>query len=170
MRFKENPLNKLHSFAFYALITPAIALGSSAALAQQSTGSQVEQNPSDMQKTQGDMKSPAKAPQTAQSGMQKADYMGTAPANGIHASNLIGARVVTAGDEEVGAVSDLIIDQDGQVVGVVIGVGGFLGMGEKDVAIGWDSVQKTGNADELELRIDQSRESLQSAPEFETQK
>jgi len=163
-------MNKLQSFAFYALITPAIALGSSAALAQQSTGSQVEQNPQGMQKKQGDMKSSTKMPQTAQSRMQNTGYMDTAPGNGIHASNLIGATVTTAGDEEVGAVSDLIIDQDGQVVGLVIGVGGFLGMGEKDVAIGWDSVQRTGNADELELRIDQSRESLQSAPEFEIQK
>ncbi|MFO7528296.1 MAG: PRC-barrel domain-containing protein [Marinobacter sp.] len=163
-------MNKLHSFAFYALITPAIALGSSSALAQQSTGSQVEQTQPGMQKNQGDMKSSTKAPQTAQSPMQNTGYMGTAPANSIHASNLIGAEVISAGDEKVGAVSDLIIDQNGQVVGFVIGVGGFLGMGEKDVAIGWDDVQKSDNADELELRIDQSRESLLNAPEFKTQK
>jgi hypothetical protein len=42
-------------------------------------------------------------------------------------------------------------------------------MGAKDVAIGWDDVQKSGSANELELRIDQSRESLLSAPEFETE-
>ncbi|MCL7945376.1 PRC-barrel domain-containing protein [Marinobacter sp. ATCH36] len=169
-------MKKLHSFAFYALMTPAIALGSSAALAQQSTGSQVEQDQTGVQKNQNDMKSTTSTSQTGQSGMKKDQsgmqnkgYMGSAPANGIHASNLIGAEVSTTGDEEVGPVNDLIIDQDGKVVGIVISVGGFLGMGEKEVAIGWDDVQKSGNADEMELRIDQTREELQSAPEFETQ-
>jgi len=78
--------------------------------------------------------------------------------------------VITAGDEEVGSVNDPVIDRDGQVVGVVIGVGGFLGMGEKDVAIAWDDIQRSGKAKKLELRISQSRESLMAAPEFETQK
>jgi len=145
-------MKKLHSFAFYTLITPAMALASSAVLAQQSSGSQLEEDQSSMQTS-----------------MQNTGYMGAAPANGMHASNLIGAEVITTGDEEIGAVSDLIIDQDGQIVGVVVGVGGFLGMGEKDVAIGWDDIQKSGSADELELRIDQSRDSLMSAPEFETE-
>jgi sporulation protein YlmC with PRC-barrel domain len=89
--------------------------------------------------------------------------------NGIHASDLMGVQVTTTGGDEVGPVSDLVIDQDGQVVGIVLGVGGFLGMGEKNVAIGWDDVSITGTADELELEIGQSRESLMSAPEFETQ-
>ena len=162
-------MKKLHSFALYALIAPAIAFGSGAVLAQQSSGSELEQEQQGMQKNQDDMKATTRAPQTAQSRMQSTGYMGTAPADGIHASNLIGTEVITTGDEEVGAVSDLIIDQDGQVVGIVVGVGGFLGMGAKDVAIGWDDVQKSGSANELELRIDQSRESLLSAPEFETE-
>lgn len=67
-------------------------------------------------------------------------------------------------------MSDLIIDKDGQVVAVVVGVGGFLGMGEKNVAIPWDDVTKSGTAEEQELRIDATREELQSAPEFVTQK
>ncbi|MHA7810453.1 MAG: PRC-barrel domain-containing protein [Marinobacter adhaerens] len=160
-------MNHLRSFAFYALITPAIALGSSAALAQQSTGSQDQPS---MQKNQDEMKSSTKAMQKDQSHTQNIGYMGNAPTNGIHASDLMGAKVITAGDEEVGEVSDLVIDRDGQVVGVVIGVGGFLGMGEKDVAIGWDDIQRSGTAKELKLRITQSRESLMSAPEFQPQK
>lgn len=52
---------------------------------------------------------------------------------------------------------------------VVVGVGGFSGMGEKNVAISWDSVTQTGTANERELRIDATRDELSSAPEFEKQ-
>jgi sporulation protein YlmC with PRC-barrel domain len=168
MRFKENSMNQLYSLAFYTLITPAIALGSSTAFAEQSTSSGIEQSQPDVQQNQDDMEPTARTLES-ESRMQSNGYMASAPANGIHASTLMGAQVTTTAGEEVGAVSDLIIEEDGQVVGIVLGVGGFLGMGEKNVAIGWDDVQKSGNADELELQIDHSRESLTSAPEFETQ-
>ncbi len=69
----------------------------------------------------------------------------------------------------MGSVSDLLIDENGQVVAIVVGVGGFLGMGEKNVAIGWDDVKTSGSADEQELRIDATREELSSAPAFEEQ-
>ncbi|MBZ2168120.1 PRC-barrel domain-containing protein [Marinobacter sp. F4216] len=163
-------MKNMRSYAFYALATPAIALGSGAVLAQESTGQQVEQSQPDAQKKQGDMKSASKEPQTDQSYTKSRGYMANAPANGLQASNLMGVTVSTSGDEEVGEVNDLIINKDGQVVGVVIGVGGFLGMGEKDVAIAWDEVQRAGKAEDLELKIDQSRETLMSAPDFEPQK
>lgn len=103
-----------------------------------------------------------------QTRMEHRGYMDAAPTNGMHASNLIGAEIKTSGDDEVGSVSDLIIDEKGQVVAVVVGVGGFLGMGEKDVAIGWDDIDKSRNADddEDELRINMTRDDLMSAPEF----
>jgi len=169
-------MNQLHSLAFYALMVPAISLGASTALAQESTSSGTEQSQPDVQKNQDEMKSTTSAPQASQSGMQKSQagmdnngYMASAPMNGIHASDLMGVQVTTTGGDEVGPVSDLVIDQDGQVVGIVLGVGGFLGMGEKNVAIGWDEVSITGTTDELELQIDQSRDSLMSAPEFGTE-
>lgn len=77
------------------------------------------------------MKPLAKALQRDQSGTRNTGYISNAPASGTRASNLIGAKVITGGDEELGSVNDLVIDRDGQVVGVVIGVGGFLGMGKR---------------------------------------
>lgn len=93
-------------------------------------------------------------------------YIGSAPINGMQASELIGAKVRTTGDEDVGPVNDLIIGEDGRVVAIVIGVGGFLGMGEKDVAVGWDHVTRSGTTDDRELRIDVTRDDLRSAPKF----
>jgi len=98
----------------------------------------------------------------------------------MHASDLIGAKVSTSSDKNVGPVEDLIIDRNGQIVAVVVSVGGFLGMGQKHVAIGWDHVTALGaldakkaqeatksrTADDLELRIDVTREDLRDAPEF----
>ncbi|MGO1502775.1 MAG: PRC-barrel domain-containing protein [Marinobacter sp.] len=172
----------LHSLAFYALVTPAIAFSSSAVFAEQSTDQEADMENQGIQSDQDAMKSNTKTEQDEkgmaqsekkmgdQPDMQNKGYMDAAPADSMHASNLIDAKIKTTGDEDVGPVSDLIIDQDGQIVAVVVGVGGFLGMGEKDVAIAWDDVTKTGSADEQELRIDATREELKSAPEFVTEK
>jgi hypothetical protein len=63
-------------------------------------------------------------------------------------------------------VSDLIIDERGQVVAIVVGVGGFLGMGEKDVAIGWGNVTRSEKSDKSKIQVNVTRDSLMSAPEF----
>ncbi len=58
------------------------------------------------------------------------------------ASRLIGQKVENPDGENIGEVSDLIIDpKTGQVQQVVVGVGGFLGIGQKDVALAWDQLQ-----------------------------
>lgn len=177
-------MKKLHSFAFYALVTPALALSSGALLAQQSTGQNADREQQSTEGNQDAMKSGTKTVQSGQemgdqkmgdqkmagqSGMHNKGYMDAAPANGMHASDLIGAELKTTGDEDVGAVEDLIIDKSGQVVAVVVSVGGFLGMGEKNVAIAWDDVMQSGTSDMQNLRIDVTREELQSAPEYVTQ-
>jgi sporulation protein YlmC with PRC-barrel domain len=53
----------------------------------------------------------------------------------FRASDLIGTSVVGNNNESIGEINDVIMDAKGQVAGVVIGVGGFLGIGEKDVAV-----------------------------------
>ena len=55
--------------------------------------------------------------------------------NSILAGDLIGALIYNAQGETVGDVDDVIVSLDGTVEGVVIGVGGFLGIGEKNVAV-----------------------------------
>jgi sporulation protein YlmC with PRC-barrel domain len=51
------------------------------------------------------------------------------------ASKLIGLKVYNEGNERLGDINELILDKDGKVSAVVIGVGGFLGMGEHDIAV-----------------------------------
>src|SRR5690242_5243778 len=51
------------------------------------------------------------------------------------ASKLIGTKVTNMQDQSVGAVDDVVLDNDGKVVSVLVSVGGFLGLGEKRVAV-----------------------------------
>jgi hypothetical protein len=56
------------------------------------------------------------------------------------ASKLIGTTVISTNNESIGDVNDVIMDRQGKAMAVVIGVGGFLGIGEKDVAVAFDKL------------------------------
>ena len=85
------------------------------------------------------------------------------------ASDLLGAEVNLA-DESIGKVSDLIIGDDHMIKGVVVGVGGFLGIGEKNVALPMEqiTVQPTEEPGEFELSASTTREELEAFEEFKT--
>ncbi len=57
------------------------------------------------------------------------------------ASKFVGVDIYGANNEKIGDVDDIILDQQGKVEAVVIGVGGFLGIGEKQVALPFDQVE-----------------------------
>ncbi len=86
------------------------------------------------------------------------------------ASVLIGDNVyASAADdaENIGDVNDLIVDQNGQVTQAVIGVGGFLGIGEKNVAVPVDKLQVMVKDGEVRLVYAATRDQLEAAPEFD---
>lgn len=83
------------------------------------------------------------------------------------ASNLMGSSVYSTEDESIGDISDMIVNLDGTVEGVVIGVGGFLGIGEKRVAIEMGQLEvMTDENGETRLQTAATREDLEGAPEF----
>ena len=51
------------------------------------------------------------------------------------ASKLVGVNVYNDQDEKLGSISEILLDKSGKVEGVVIGVGGFLGMGAHDIKV-----------------------------------
>lgn len=57
------------------------------------------------------------------------------------ASKLMGLDVYNDANEKLGDINELILDKNGKVAAVVIGVGGFLGMGEHDIAISMDKLR-----------------------------
>ncbi|MFG1426966.1 PRC-barrel domain-containing protein [Roseixanthobacter glucoisosaccharinicivorans] len=82
------------------------------------------------------------------------------------ASNLIGTKVRGSGDENLGEVNDVLLDRNGAVVGAVIGVGGFLGVGEKDVAVPFNALELVRNTNGDSLVLRKSKDELKAAPEF----
>ena len=56
-------------------------------------------------------------------------------------SKLIGLDVYNRADEKLGDINEILLDSEGKVKAVVIGVGGFLGMGEHDIAVSLDKLK-----------------------------
>ena len=88
----------------------------------------------------------AQAPAPAQSSSMPRAETTAAPvvnqtANEWRASKVIGLYVYNDADERLGAINDLLTDSSGKIVKVVIGVGGFLGIGESDVAVNFDQLK-----------------------------
>lgn len=84
------------------------------------------------------------------------------------ASNLIGSTVYSGTDENLGKIVDILATDDGQVKAVVIGVGGFLGIGRKDVAVSPKTLERVQADNEQKLVLKTSKEELNAAPEFKT--
>ena len=82
------------------------------------------------------------------------------------ASNLIGTEVRGPADENLGEINDLLIDRSGNVSAVVIGVGGFLGIGEKDVAVPFQSVEVSRADGKERLVLRKTKDELKNAPTF----
>ena len=81
---------------------------------------------------------------------------------------VIGTDVVNVMDEEVGTIADLVMDQEQKLVGVVLSVGGFLGIGEKWVAIPVDEIDFPAGDQPARLLVAVTEEQLTNAPDFVT--
>ncbi len=87
----------------------------------------------------------------------------------LTAEDLTGARIYGAGDEDVGEISELLMTDDGKIDRAVIDVGGFLGMGERSVAVTFDELQiiRTDDGSDVRIYIDSTEEALKQQPEYE---
>ena len=82
-------------------------------------------------------------------------------------SKLIGLTVYNKANEKIGDVNDLILGPDGKIASAVIGVGGFLGMGEKLVAVSFSDLQLNRDADgTMRVTVNSTKEALENAPDF----
>ncbi|MHB2206331.1 PRC-barrel domain-containing protein [Methylobacterium sp. CM6257] len=61
-------------------------------------------------------------------------------------SKLRGLNVYNDNNEKIGDINELLVDNTGKIQAVVIGVGGFLGMGEHDVAVPFDQIKFTNES------------------------
>ncbi|SOH93183.1 PRC-barrel domain-containing protein [Monaibacterium marinum] len=123
---------------------------------------------------------------TAHAQSASVEYIQTADDQSLKASDLLGARIYATetNDEityapgletewdDIGEINDVIVSRDGSIQGVVLGVGGFLGLGEKDVAVSMDDLRFVSDgpeADEWFIVVTTNAEALEAAPSFEFQ-
>lgn len=83
------------------------------------------------------------------------------------ASDVYKASVYDPSKNKIGDIDDLVINKDGTISQAVIGVGGFLGVGEKDVAIPFTQLKVASNNDETWLVLDESKDQLKAAPAYD---
>ena len=119
--------------------------------------------------------SPPAASTPAATGSGSAQFINTQKPDQFLASKFKGTDVVGADNEKIGDVSDILFDKTGKIEAFVVSVGGFLGMGAKDVALAPASFQvvsgdKSKNeSDKLKLST-MTKDQLKQAANFEPYK
>jgi hypothetical protein len=78
--------------------------------------------------------------QTAATPPKPADFLTQQKQDQWRVSKLPGVAIYDGADQKVGSITDILLGHDGKAQFIVIGVGGFLGMGQKDVAVPYESV------------------------------
>jgi sporulation protein YlmC with PRC-barrel domain len=89
------------------------------------------------------------------------------PADALTVTDWYKQDVYDPNNNKIGEVMDVLLDKSGKVTSLIIGVGGFLGVGEKDVAVPFDAVRATTkNNKKVTLVMNTTKDDLKSAPGF----
>jgi sporulation protein YlmC with PRC-barrel domain len=99
-----------------------------------------------------------------------ANTMTAAPQESWTVTNYYKQNVYDPKESKIGSVDDVLMDKSGKVTGLVVGVGGFLGAGEKDVIVPFTAVKTEKKSDKWYLTLDETKDSLKNAPGFKYDK
>lgn len=97
-------------------------------------------------------------PVFAADNMQSADEFRT--------SKLVGAKVYNTANENIGSIEDIVLKADGSLDEVVLSVGGFLGIGDKYVAVPFNNLKITREGTGVKIVTDGTKETLKAQPEY----
>jgi sporulation protein YlmC with PRC-barrel domain len=96
----------------------------------------------------------------------RADVMTNVPSSSLTVTDWYKQDVYDQSNNKIGQVADVLVGQDGQVNALIIGVGGFLGAGEKDVAVSFSTVKATMKDNKIYLTMSTTKDALKAAPGF----
>jgi sporulation protein YlmC with PRC-barrel domain len=96
----------------------------------------------------------------------KADVMTTVPSSSLTVTDWYKQDVYDPSNTKIGQIMDVLVGQDGQVSALIVGVGGFLGAGEKDVAVSFNTVKATMKDNKVYLTMNTTKDALKAAPGF----
>ncbi len=88
------------------------------------------------------------------------------PSGALPISDYYNQSVYDSQDNKIGDVNDLLVDKDGKVSAVIVGVGGFLGAGEKNVAVPFTALKLSEKNGKRYLVMDTTKEALNNAPGY----
>jgi PRC-barrel domain len=160
----------------FMVVAAVSGLALTSAIAQQTNTPPTSNTPSGTSSTPGASSTPS-----ATSNTPSTSATSSTPASGSAnfvtkqspdqhlASKFKGTDVIGSNDEKIGDVSDLLFDKENKIVAYIVGVGGFLGIGQKDVAIAPSSFQPAPGKDpsDVKLRLSMTKDQLKEAPAFE---
>jgi uncharacterized protein YrrD len=87
-----------------------------------------------------------------------------APSATADTRKLIGRNIKNADDETIGEIKSIYIGKDGKVDSVMVSVGGFLGMGDREVRIAWSDLRITDNGEKV--MVNMTKDELKAKPEY----
>ena len=93
----------------------------------------------------------------------RAEVLNSLPA-GVTVTDWYKQSVYDPSNSKIGDISDVLLSADGKVNALIIGVGGFLGMGEKDVAVPFSAVKHATRDGKVYLTLDTTKDALKAAP------
>jgi hypothetical protein len=94
-------------------------------------------------------------------------YFAKAPRDAISVRVYINRDVYNDADEKIGVINDLVVGTDAKIAAAILGVGGFLGIGEKEVAVPFSSIQIKQRGNDWHLVTDATKNALKEAPAYE---
>ena len=96
-----------------------------------------------------------------------AQVLSSIPSDSVTVTHWYKQNVYDPGDNKIGEIMDVLVDRDGKVTALIVGVGGFLGLGEKDVAVPFNSVRATTkDNNKYYLVMNSTKDALKSAKGF----
>jgi sporulation protein YlmC with PRC-barrel domain len=96
----------------------------------------------------------------------RAEIMSSVPNNSATVTDWYKQNVYDPSDNKIGEIMDVLVSPEGRATALIVGVGGFLGAGEKDVAVPFSAVKHTMKDKKIYLTMDTTKDALKSAPGF----
>jgi len=87
-----------------------------------------------------------------------------APSATADTRKLIGRNIKNADGETIGTIKSIYINKDGRVDSVMVDVGGFLGVGDREVRVAWSDLKITDNGENV--MVDMTKDQLKAKPEY----
>jgi sporulation protein YlmC with PRC-barrel domain len=152
----------------YVLAGALVATMSGAVLAQQMnrpTGGMDRSTTSPERPTDGTMRGPG-AGSMDQSATGAPQFLSTLPQNALLVSNIHEQNIYDPQENKIGEVKDLVVDRSGKINAAIISVGGFLGIGQKDVAVAFSDIKATERNNKWWLTMNATKDDLKNATGF----